>query len=232
MINKIIKVLTFAVQILVVIIFVVISIPKDGNDKLSLITNNIDSTKKGSNDSLSFVSDALVNEVLPVEKEEIKQDDEEDVITYTEKIMSDDLDKIMSYKAVDTFVGTLTAYGPDCTGCESGKTSTGYKVAEVVDGKVQPAFTLTYVDEEYGEIRILAAAHAKFPKGSVIRVSNASYYNEPFIGIVIDTGYTMRKSWKNGNVWMDLLFTSEESNEVKSFGIDKTVTFEVLRYGY
>lgn len=227
MINKIIKVLTFAVQILVVIIFVVISIPKDSNDKLSLITNNIDSTKRGSNDSLLFVSDALVDEVLPVE-EEIK----EEVVTYAEKIMNADLDKVMSYEAVDTFVGTLTAYGPDCTGCRSGKTSTGYRVAEVVDGMVQPAFTLTYVDKEYGEVRILAAAHAKFPKGSVIRVSNASYYDNPFIGIVIDTGYTMRKAWKNGNIWMDLLFTSEESNEVKNFGIDKTVTFEVLRYGY
>ena len=78
----------------------------------------------------------------------------------------------------------------------------------------------------------MAAAYAKFPKGTIIRVTDFEHYDEAFIGIVIDTGSTMRKAWNAGGVWMDLLFATENDPEIKQFGIDKNVKFEVLRYGF
>lgn len=236
MINKFIKILGPIVQILIVIIFVIISLPNNG-DEFKLITDNTDLNKKISTSSGLFVSNAIIEiedtEVVPHNydngvTEEVKEDKAEAIID--EKVKH--TFKNSDYKVIESFVGTLTGYGPDCKGCKSGKTSTGYKVADVVDGIVQPAFTITYTDEEFGEVRILAAAHAKFPKGSIIRITDFELYDNAFIGIVIDTGYTMRNAWSNGDVWMDLLFETEKDPVIKSFGIDKNVKFEVLRYGY
>lgn len=178
----------------------------DKNNNSNNNSNNINNTRNSDSSSLDNSSDdnSIKEEVIDV----------------------------MSYKAIDNYIGTLTGYGPDCKGCKSGKTASGYRVASVVDGVVQKADRITYDDDTYGEIRILAAAYDKFPNGTVIRVSSFSYYDKPFLGIVIDTGATMRNAWKNGNIWIDLMFASENDPEIKAFGIDKDVTFEVLRYGF
>ena len=230
MINKFIKFFGPIVQILIVIIFVIISLTRD--DEFSLIIDNSDLNKKVNTGSGLFVSSAIVE----VSEDDILLYDEEKQVIAEENEKNDNKDATATvandYKVLDTFVGTLTGYGPDCAGCKSGKTSTGYKIAEVIDGVVQPAFTITYNDDEFGEVRILAAAYAKFPKGTIIRVTDFEHYDEAFIGIVIDTGSTMRKAWNAGDVWMDLLFATENDPEIKQFGIDKNVKFEVLRYGF
>ncbi len=135
-----------------------------------------------------------------------------------------------SGEVLDTFTGTVTAYGPDCDGCVSGLTSTGYKVGDVIDGTVIST-TITYEDSEYGKLRILAAAPTKFPYGTVIRITGSRIDGE-IMGIVLDTGIAMRKAWSNGEILIDLLFPSENNQEVYDFGRQRNVTFEVLRYGY
>lgn len=137
---------------------------------------------------------------------------------------------VASYDAIDTYTGTITAYGPDCVGCVSGLTSTGYKVGEVVNGVVQST-TITYNDPQYGKVRILAAAPSKFPYGTIIRVTGTRTKGE-ILGIVLDTGGAMRDAWRNGEILIDLLFPSEHSQEIYDFGRQRNVTFEVLRYGF
>lgn len=128
---------------------------------------------------------------------------------------------------IDTFVGTVTAYGPDCVGC-SGVTASGYRVADNIGGVITST-TTTYYDDTFGELRILAAATNKFPFGTVIRISGGridGYIN----GIVLDRGVAMSNAWSNGKVLVDLMFSTEKSDEVHEFG-RQDVTFEVLRYG-
>lgn len=132
--------------------------------------------------------------------------------------------------AIDAFIGTVTAYGPDCVGCVSGLTSTGYRVGEVVDGTVKST-TITYNDSEYGKVRILAAAPNKFAYGTIIRITGPRIDGE-ILGIVIDTGIAMRQAWHDGEILIDLLFPSERNQEVYDFGRQRNVLFEVLRYGY
>lgn len=134
------------------------------------------------------------------------------------------------YDTIETFFGTITAYGPDCKGCVSGLTSTGYRVAEIVDGAIKST-TITYEDKTYGKLRILAAAPSKFKYGTVIRVTGPRIEGE-ILGIVLDTGGAMRDAWGKGEVLIDILFPTEKSQEIYDFGRQRNVTFEVLRYGY
>ena len=132
------------------------------------------------------------------------------------------------YPILDTFVGTVTAYGPDCAGC-IGITSSGYKVAEKVNG-VFNTITTTYIDDDFGELRILAAANTKFPIGTVMRMSGANI-DGYITGIVLDTGSAMRQAWNRGEILIDLMFATENSDDVYIFGRRRNVTMEILRYG-
>ena len=118
---------------------------------------------------------------------------------------------VSDHQALDTYVGTLTGYGPNCVGC-SGMTSSGYDVRN----------TTTYVDSEFGEVRILAA-DGMFDFYTIVRVSNVPNM-EPFIAIVLDRGGNV--GFGKGTLF-DLLFADE------SQALHKTdnVTFEILRDG-
>lgn len=143
-------------------------------------------------------------------------------IPYNEEVAVN-LDNTPSYNVVGTYIGTVTAYGPDCSGC-TGTTSSGYKV--ITNGTVKT----TYNDEEYGEVRILAADPKAFPYGTIIKIMGERI-DGYILGIVLDTGGAMKNEWAKGNVLIDLLFESEKNSDVYDFGRQKNVTFEVLRYG-
>ena len=81
----------------------------------------------------------------------------------------------LSYEVIETYVGSLTGYGPDCYGC-SGRTRSGYNLN----------ISVYYDDPEFGNIRILAG-DSSFGKNAIFRVSNVPGM-EPFIAIVLDTG--------------------------------------------
>lgn len=126
------------------------------------------------------------------------------------------------------YVGRLTGYGPDCPGCSSvgnvacfTKNHTNHSL--IYDG-------IYYEDEDYGNVRILAADHLKFPCGTIVLVDNG--LTEPFYGVVLDTGSSMRNAWRNeGTVWMDLAFESQEA--ARNGGItSKNTKYSVQRWGW
>ena len=81
------------------------------------------------------------NEEIVENKEEeiIEPIEEEPEVVKKEEIVVPD---ITEYEVLETFIGVLTGYGPDCTGC-SGITTSGYNVSE----------NITYNDSEFGEIK-------------------------------------------------------------------------------
>lgn len=125
------------------------------------------------------------------------------------------------------YSGRLTGYGPDCPGCSvvgnvSCLTKEGKRHSLITDG-------VKYNDSTYGKIRILAADNSAFPCGTIIKVDNGIL--DEFYGIVLDTGITMRRAWKQGTVWIDLAFASEK--EALTAGATSSNTkFSVQRWGW
>ncbi|MDD2469646.1 MAG: 3D domain-containing protein [Bacilli bacterium] len=116
-------------------------------------------------------------------------------------------------KILDTFVGQLTGYGPDCVGC-SGITASGYNVK---------TGNIYYYDKLYGKIRIVAADR-KIPIGSIVRITASKIYAEPITAIVLDRGGAIK-----GNK-MDLLFENEAAT--RFVGRQRNVKYEILRQGW
>ena len=125
------------------------------------------------------------------------------------------------------FTGTLTGYGPDCDGCSivgnvSCRTKEGKKHSLITDG-------LYYNDDVYGSVRILAADNGGFPCGTIVKIDNGIL--PEFTGIVLDTGITMRRAWRDGNVWMDVAYNSE-AETIHSGITSKNTKFSVQRWGW
>lgn len=119
------------------------------------------------------------------------------------------------YQVIDTFIGEMTAYGPDCYGC-GGRTASGY---DLRNGNI------SYQDKTFGAVRIVAA-DTRFPFGTIIRTSGLKIYDEPFIAIVLDRGGAIK------NNKFDLAFDSEKNPLVAQIGYSRNIKYEVLRYGY
>lgn len=125
------------------------------------------------------------------------------------------------------FIGKLTGYGAGCPGCSSVAnvachTKTGNNHSLVNDG-------IYYQDDEYGKVRILSAAAAKFPCGTIIEVVKNG--KEPFYGVVLDRGGTMNSEWANGRVHIDLAY--ESNNMVGTDDLTGiNINFKVKRWGW
>ncbi len=119
----------------------------------------------------------------------------------------------LEYEVLETYVGNLTGYGPDCYGC-SGKTRSGHDLNKSV----------YYDDPEFGTVRILAA-DSSFGKNAIFRVSNVPGMDS-FIGIVLDTGGNV--GFNRGTLF-DLAFATEKDPNI--IGLTSNVTFELLRRG-
>lgn len=115
---------------------------------------------------------------------------------------------------LETQVGSLSGYGPDCYGC-SGILASGL---DVRDG------TIYYSDATYGNVRILAGDYA-YPYGTIVRVKNSKI--SEFIGIVLDRGSAI--GFGKSHLF-DLLFPS--SSDALAYEVSYNTTFEILRYGY
>ena len=227
-----VKVITISSQLLMVILFLfLISLNEGKNSSLLTIDNNnlekmSDSTSNlfekeetvdiGNENVVILLEDNTKNDVL-----EEEQQNEENNVTRLDPV-------------IETYTGILTGYGPDCTGCgnfNTGKVSTasGYHVSNIVDGAIEPAFTITYDDEEYGEVRIVAA-DANIPFYSIIRIT-VPHWDSPVIAIVLDRGSTVGfencRSERGCLTQFDLLYPTE----AESLGKTRNVTFELLRNG-
>lgn len=150
--------------------------------------------------------------------EEFKEEEKEIVVveekiedTVEEEPSNNYLSEEPTYNVLRTYTGSLTGYGPDCVGC-SGKTASGYNVSN----------TSTYTDEEYGEVRIVAADKS-IPFYTIVRISNVPD-TDPIIAIVLDTGGAVGFG---KHTLFDLLFPSEA---VAMHKVDN-VNFEILRDG-
>ena len=117
---------------------------------------------------------------------------------------------------IATYHGPITAYGPDCIGCTTGHTASGYNV---LNGNIY------YNDKEYGKVRIVAADKS-LPFGSIIRIKDLAIFDEDILAIVLDRGSAIGF---NRKVYFDLLYQSEKDTEF--FG-KREATFELLRRGY
>ena len=113
------------------------------------------------------------------------------------------------------FTGTLTGYGPDCVGCSG-----------IVACSPNPNVknnNIYYNDKEYGKIRILAADRS-IPCGSIIKISNFSFIEDDFYGIVLDRGGAIV------GLTMDLLYPSEKDTVI--IGRQYDINFKIVRWGY
>lgn len=125
------------------------------------------------------------------------------------------------------YVGKLTGYGSDCKGCSGSgtlycKTKTGKSWSLTENGEY-------YNDDDYGKVRILAAALNKFPCGTIIKVENTKLGN--FTAVVLDTGGSMKKAIEKGIIHMDLAFITETSNEINKV-TGNNIKYSVQRWGW
>ncbi len=114
-----------------------------------------------------------------------------------------------------SFVGEMTAYQANCVGC-SGRV--GCPPRQDVRNN-----NIYFEDTTYGTVRILAADMA-IPCGSIVKVSNVTFSNEPIIGIVLDRGGAIK-----GNIMDFLIAETDDPNVV---GRQKNVQYEILRWGW
>ena len=127
------------------------------------------------------------------------------------------------------YTGVMTGYGPDCSTC-SGRGSVSCKTEDkknfnlINDG-------VYYNDDEYGEVRVLAAALSEFPCGTIVEVKSSNLGD--FTGIVMDTGYTMREQLKNGVYHFDVAYETEKNEEIKkATNMSGEVIYSVQRWGW
>ena len=210
--KKIVATIIVATQLLVGGLFLVTLFTGEEVDKKVVVVENNNLSKMV--DVVSglymddFVSTINTQEVEVKEDEKQVEIEEEPVVSTKPEVTQPDTS---DYQVLETYVGTLTGYGPNCYGC-SGMTSSGYDVRN----------TTTYVDSEYGEVRILAA-DGMFDFYTIVRVSNVPNM-EPFIAIVLDRGGNV--GFGKGTLF-DLLFADESQALHKT----ENVTFEILRDG-
>lgn len=158
-------------------------------------------------------------------KYEVKDTDKQEVI-------QDVVNKVVEKGsgAYGVYTGRLSGYGPDCTGCSG----TGGLACHTKNGGnhnlVQNG--IYYEDDQFGKVRIIAAALKQFPCGTIIEITKPG--KDPFYAVVLDTGATMVNKWNEGIVWMDLAYSSEKDKSV--FAVDDltgtNIKFNVQRWGW
>lgn len=230
------KVITISCLSLLVSVFLVIlfSNTKNNNSMVYVIAND-NLNKMDDNTSILFEKEKIDDNNLEVEEKETEK--EEKIEEAVEEVVVEEIKEVVEEPIVEeepqkeekeeptvsslseerevlqTVVGNLTGYGPDCVGC-GGKTSTGHNLYD----------SIYYEDSEFGTVRILAA-DPSFPFYSIIRVSNVPTMDD-FIGIVLDRGGNV--GFGRGTLF-DLAFESESSPNLVP--LTRNVTFELLRSG-
>lgn len=119
-----------------------------------------------------------------------------------------------TYPVLDSFVGNMSGYGPDCYGCTSNRTASGYYVGE---GNIY------YSDPTYGTVRIVSGDRS-YPFGTIVRITGL---DQPILAIILDNGGGVGFGKR---VQFDLLYATE--SDALPLGIQYNLTFEILRYGY
>ena len=184
----------------VIFIFALGFVILSSNNKKIVMTSNINSVK-----SLQAVH--IVNKYNSIKEMEKKK----------ETPLYDSFYDAISVASTSpvAFMGTLTAYGPDCPGC-SGNSACPPR-QNFKNGNIY------FEDQTFGKVRVVAADRS-IPCGSIVKISGINIYNEPILAIVMDRGGAV-----TGN-HMDLLFTSQSNLE--GFTTSHNIKFELIRYGW
>ena len=244
-----VRVITISSQLLIVMLFLIISFKGEGSNSEYITIGNNNFQKMADMTSSLFkreemmitqfdestlviLDDNRVEDILE-EKNECNIINQDADMTSISDMKPEDQDVSLD-SVIDTYTGILTGYGPDCVGCgnyNTGMVSTasGYHVSNIVDGAIEPAFTITYNDSEYGEVRIVAA-DANIPFYSIVRITVPGWENS-IIAIVLDRGSTVGfdncRSDRGCLTNFDLLYPTE----AESLGKTQNVKFEILRSG-
>lgn len=148
----------------------------------------------------------------------------------TIKVLKERVDEIIEIGTgpYGEFNGITTGYGGDCPGCS------GTVACRTREGKYMNLFTdgVYYQDQQYGQVRIVAADHTLFNCGTIIEVDNGR--QEPFLAIVLDTGIDMRRAWRNqGIVHLDVAFVYESDPGTYDVTVKNNgAKFSVQRWGW
>lgn len=221
---KVVRYILSVVCIIVIVLLLVIKF--DG----SVITTSL---KLKSLDTKELVKNQSINTETIVEKREIDELENnieviEDKIVVDSNPITDNTSNevieetpapvqevmVETNNVLETQVGSLSAYGPDCVGC-SGYLATGFNA---MGGNIY------YNDSTYGTVRIVAGDRT-YPFGTIVQVQGTSLGD--FYAIVLDRGGGVGFGKR---FLFDLLCNSEgEADQVGSFW---NVTFNVMRYGY
>ena len=148
------------------------------------------------------------------EKEKEKKDVAQVVESAPQSVIENTAPVSVDSTVLETQVGALAAYGPDCSGC-SGHLAAGFDAS---------GGNIYYNDSTYGNIRILAG-DSKYNFGTIVRVSGTSLGT--FNAIVLDRGGGVGFGRR---FLFDLLCPSNA--DAWGVGSFQNVTFEILRYGY
>lgn len=158
----------------------------------------------------------------------------QDGIAYTDgngniyKTLKEKIDKVVEVGVgkYGSYTGIVTAYGPDCATCDG----RGIVACKTKAGKCYSINTQGnyYKDDQFGDLQILAADWREFPCGTVIEITNKNL-GTPILGIVMDTGYSMRKAYDNGSIHIDVAFKTEANLK---FATNKQTNFSVKRWGW
>ena len=171
-------------------------------------------TRSVTSDKLRYISFKKVEPKKEEKQEEVKEEEPitESVAKAEEKLQKNIVTASVVTDVLETQKGTMSAYGPDCAGC-NGHLSTGFDARQ----------SITYQDGKYGTVRIVAGDR-KYPFGTIVRIKGAG---DPFNAIVLDRGGDIGIGRR---FMFDLLCSSEA--QASNYGTHYNMTFEILRYGY
>ena len=148
----------------------------------------------------------------------------------TTKVLKERVDGIIEQGTghYGEYSGITTGYGADCIGCSGTvacRTREGKNHNLINDG-------IYYKDQQYGDVRIVAADNSLFSCGTIIEVNNGR--QKPFLAIVLDTGIDMRRAWRNqGVVHLDVAFKHESDPGTYDVTVKNNgAKFSVQRWGW
>lgn len=216
-------------SILIMGIIVYIAVVGVQSMKSTTISTDLDVKKLKSSDLLEYVQTQDKVEDENDEDEKVEEDttdeDETEEASSNEKEEAKEEDVVEEVSApmpdpqpvsdvLETQVGSLSGYGPDCRGC-TGFLSSG---RDVRNGNIY------YQDSTYGQVRILAGDKS-YSYGTIVRVKSSRLGT--FLAIVLDRGGSV--GFGKSHLF-DLLYSS--SAEALANEVSYNTTFEILRYGY
>ncbi len=200
-------------------------IPDSKSVSIKRINTFVDSsiiTKEVAVQSASLETKEEVSEEKETTKEETKQvvsQTKEEVKKEVEEVkpISNDTnnnqEEVRMYYQGEIFTAKMSGYGADI----GNYTASGYQIS---------GDNITYNDNQYGEVRILAGDR-NYPFGTIVRISNSN--EGTVLGIVLDRGPDIGRGTAKKFAF-DLLYTT--SREARLKGVSYNANFEILRLGY